>query len=220
MTSTTSLDFEIDQSEIRTKTPATLGCTRPSHNALRSISVSLIICQQIWPAQSIHEVFLQIFPKVTLFSWNCVLPSIPEMPRKQNKRTRDTVLLCRTAKAEKKVRVNDREDTLCELKVVGCLSKKKLDDGSCRSCCRWNGTILDYCSCVPVDLFAVWRFMPNLWRNRTVHFSVRGTGSEGSIRIKACFDLRVQEILNVISTNAVQWQEEHSVWCQPKNGCI
>ena len=80
----TSLDFEIDQSEIRTKTPATLGCTRPSHNALHSISVLLIICQQIWPAQLIHEVFLQIFPKVTLFPWNCVLPSIPEMPRKQN----------------------------------------------------------------------------------------------------------------------------------------
>ena len=35
------------------------------------------------------------------------------------------VLLCRTAKAEKKVRVNDREDTLCEPKVVECLSKKK-----------------------------------------------------------------------------------------------
>ena len=119
----TSLDSEIDQSEIRTKTPATLGCTRPSHNALLSISVLLIICQQIWPAQSIHEVFLQIFPKVTLFSRNCVLPSIPEMPRKQNKRTHDKVLLYRMAKAEKKVRVNDREDTLCEPKVVGCLSE-------------------------------------------------------------------------------------------------
>ena len=118
----TSLDSEIDQSEIRTKTPATLGCTRPSHNALHSISVLVIICQQIWPAQSIHKVFLQIFPKVTLFSRNCVLPSIPEMPRKQNKRTHDKVLLYRTAKAEKKVRVNDREDTLCEPKVVGYLS--------------------------------------------------------------------------------------------------
>ena len=97
------------------------------------------------------------------------------------------------------------------------------DDGSCRSCCRWNGTILDYCSCVPVDLFADWRFVPNLWRNRTVHFSVWGIGSVGSIRIKASFDLRslrVQEILNVVSTNAVQWQEERSVWSQPKNGCI
>ena len=118
----TSLDSEIDQSEIRTKTPATLGCTQPSHNALHSIFVLVIICQQIWPAQSIHEVFLQIFPKVTLFSRNCVLPSIPEMPQKQNKRTHDKVLLYRTAKAEKKVRVNDREDTLCEPKVVGCLS--------------------------------------------------------------------------------------------------
>ena len=223
----TSLDSEIDQSEIRTKTPATLGCTWPSHNALHSISVLLIICQQIWPAQSMHEVFLQIFPKVTLFSRNCVLPSIPEIPRKQNKRTHDTVLLYRTAKAEKKVRVNDREDTLCEPKVVGCLSKKQTktngDDGSCRSCCRWNGTILDYCSCVPVDLFADWRFVPNLWRNRTVHFSVWGIGSVGSICIKASFDLRslrVQEILNVVSTNAVQWQEECSVWSQPKNGCI
>ena len=192
VTSMTSLDSEIDQSEIRTKTPATLGCTRPSHSALHSISVLLIICQQIWPAQSIHEVFLQIFPKVTLFSRNCVLPSIPEMPRKQKKRTHDKVLLYRTAKAEKKVRVNDREDTLCEPKVVGCLSeeKKTRDDGSCRSCCRWNGTILDYCSCVPVDLFADWRFVPNLWRNRTVHFSVWGIGSVGSIRIKASFDLR------------------------------
>ena len=79
------------------------------------------------------------------------------MPRKQNKRAHDTVLLYRTAKAEKKVRVNDREDTLCEPKVVGCLSKIKIKnggDGSCRSCCRWNGTILDYCSCVPADLFA------------------------------------------------------------------
>ena len=47
------------------------------------------------------------------------------MPRKQNKRTHDTVLLYRTAKAEKKVRVNDREDTLCEPKVVGCLSEKE-----------------------------------------------------------------------------------------------
>ena len=36
----------------------------------------------------------------------------------------------------------------------GASPKKKSDDGSCRSCCRWNGTILDYCSCVPVDLFA------------------------------------------------------------------
>ena len=67
VTSMTSLDFETDQSEIRTKTPTKLGCTQPSHNALHSISLLLIICQQIWPAQSIHEVFLQIFPKVTLF---------------------------------------------------------------------------------------------------------------------------------------------------------
>ena len=49
------------------------------------------------------------------------------MPQKQNKRTHDTVLLYRTAKAEKKVRVNDREDTLCEPKVVGCPSKKKIE---------------------------------------------------------------------------------------------
>ena len=100
---------------------------------------------------------------------------------------------------------------------------KNWDDGSCKSCCRWNGTILDYCSCVPVDLFADWCFVPYLWRNRTVHFSVWGIGSEGWIRIKACFDLRslrVQEIWNVISTNAVQWQEECSVWSQPKNGSV
>ena len=218
----TSLYFEIDQSEIRTKTPATLGCTRLSHNALHLISVLLIICQQIWRAQSIHEVFLQIFPKVTLFSRNCVLPSIPEMPWKQNKQTHDTMLLCRTAKAENKVRVNDHEDTPCEPKVVGASWKRNWDDGSSRSCCRWNGTILDYCSCVLVDLFADWCFESHLWRNRTVHFSVWGIGSEGWIRIKACFDLRslqVQEIWNV-STNAVQWQEERSVWSQPKNGCV
>ena len=41
------------------------------------------------------------------------------MPRKQNKQTHDTVLLCRMAKAEKKVRVNEREDMLREPKVVG-----------------------------------------------------------------------------------------------------
>ena len=35
------------------------------------------------------------------------------------------MLLYRTAKAEKKARVNDREDMLCELKVVGCLSRKR-----------------------------------------------------------------------------------------------
>ena len=195
----TSLDFEIDQSEIRTKTPAMLCYTRPSHNALHSISVLLIICQQIWPAQSIHEVFLQIFPKVTLFSWNCVLPSIPEMPRKQNKRTHDTVLLCRTAKAEKRVSVNDRERHAVWTESGGVpLEKKSWDDGSCRSCCSWNGTILDDCSCVPVDLFVDWCVVPNLLRNRTVHFSVWGIGSKGSILIKACFDLRslrVQEIL-------------------------
>ena len=52
VTSMTSLDSVIDQSEIRTKTPATLSRTRPSHNALHLISVLLIICQQIWPAQS------------------------------------------------------------------------------------------------------------------------------------------------------------------------
>ena len=63
-----------------------------------------------------HKVFLQIFPKVTLFSRNCVLPSIPEMPQKQNKRT---------PKAEKKVRVNDREDMPCE-PVVGA-SRKKIE---------------------------------------------------------------------------------------------
>ena len=49
------------------------------------------------------------------------------MPRKQNKWTHDTVLLCRTVEAEKKVRVNDHEDTLCEPKVVGCLSKKIIE---------------------------------------------------------------------------------------------
>ena len=115
-------------------------------------------------------------------------------------------------------------NTPCELKVVGASQKNNnWDDGSCRSCCRWNGTILDSCSCVPVDLFADWRFMPNLWRNRTVHFSVWGIRSEGSIRIKACFDLRslrVKEISNVVSSNAVQWQEECNIWSQPKNGCI
>ena len=47
------------------------------------------------------------------------------MPRKQNKQTHDTMLLCRTAKAEKKVRVNEHEDTLCEPKVVGASQKKK-----------------------------------------------------------------------------------------------
>ena len=46
------------------------------------------------------------------------------MPWKQNKWTHDTALLCRTAKAEKKVRVNDREDMLCEPKVVGASRKK------------------------------------------------------------------------------------------------
>ena len=88
---------------------------------------------------------------------------------------------------------------------------------------RWNGTILDYCSCVPVDLFADWCFVPNLWRNQTVHFSVWGIRSEGLIRIKACSDLRslrVQEIWYVVCTNAVQWQEERSIWSQPKNGCV
>ena len=45
------------------------------------------------------------------------------MPWKQNKRTHDTALLCQTAKAEKKVRVNDHEDTLCEPKVVGASRK-------------------------------------------------------------------------------------------------
>ena len=48
------------------------------------------------------------------------------MPWKQNKWTHDTALLCRTAKAEKKVRVNDREDMLCEPKVVGASRRKKL----------------------------------------------------------------------------------------------
>ena len=159
----TSADFEIDQSEIRTKTLTTLVCTWPSHNALHSISILLIICQQIWPAQSIHKVFLQIFPNVALFPRNCVLPSIPEMPWKQNKRTHDTVLLCQTAKAEKRGRVNDHEDTLCELKVVGCLSKKKLDDGSCRSCCRWIGTILDYCSCLCKKSKMKRSIKPSVW---------------------------------------------------------
>ena len=46
------------------------------------------------------------------------------MPRKQNKRTHDTVLLCQTEKAEKKVRVNDCEDTLCEPKWWVPLKKK------------------------------------------------------------------------------------------------
>ena len=49
------------------------------------------------------------------------------MPWKQNKRTHDTMLLCQTAKAEKKVRVNDREDTPCEPKVVGASRKKKIE---------------------------------------------------------------------------------------------
>ena len=219
----TSLDFEIDQSEIRTKTPATLSCTRPSHNAMHSISVLLIICQQIWPAQSIHKVFLQIFPKVTLFPWNCLLPSIPEMPRKQNKRTYDSAFMSNGESWEESEGEWPWRHAVWTESGGVPLQKKSWDHGRCRACCRWNGTILDYCSCVPFDLFADWRFVPNLRRNWTVHFSVWGIRSEGSIRIKACFDLRslqVQEILNVISTNAVQWQEERSVWSQPKNGCI
>ena len=89
------------------------------------------------------------------------------MPRKQNKWTHNTVLLCRMAKAEKKVRVNDHEDMLCEPKVVGASRKKEKKTqiyGSCRSCCRWNGTILDYCwiiahvfqlTCLPTDVLCL-----------------------------------------------------------------
>ena len=220
----TSLDSEIDQSEIRTKTPATLGCTRPSHNALHSISVLLIICQQIWPAQSIHKVFLQIFPKVTLFSQNCVLPSIPEMPWKLNKRTHDTVLLYQTAKAEKKVRVNDCEDTLCEPKVVGCLSERKKWrwwELQIVLQMEWNNLgLLLTCS----SWLVCWlMFRAQLVEKPDWTFQCVRDRISGPIRIKASFDLRslrVQEILNVVSTNAVQWQEERSVWSQPKNSGI
>ena len=125
VTSMTSLDFEINQSEIRTKTPATLGCTQPSHNALHLISILLIICQQIWRAQSIHEVFPLIFPKVTLFSRNCVLPSIPGMPRKQNKWTHDSAFVSNGESwEESEGEWSWRHAVWTE--SGGCLSKNKL----------------------------------------------------------------------------------------------
>ena len=132
------------------------------------------------------------------------------MPQKQNKRTHDTVLLYQTAKAEKKVRVNDREDTLCELKVVGCLSKKKkkkkmemmgaadrVADGMEQS---WITAHVFQLTCLLTDVSC-----PTCGETG-LYISVC-EGSDQWAQFTSSFDLRslrVQEILNVISTNAVQ----------------
>ena len=69
-----------------------------------------------------QSIFANIPESYTFFPKLCIAINTRDA-QKQIKRTHDTVLLCQTAKAEKKMRVNDREDTPCELKVVGASQK-------------------------------------------------------------------------------------------------
>ena len=99
------------------------------------------------------------------------------------------MLLCRTAKAEKKVRVNDREDTLCELKVVGCLLKKigaadHVSDGMEQS---W----------ITAHMFQLTCLLPTCGETGLYISVCEGSDQRARFASKACFDLRslrVQEI--------------------------